>query len=627
MWTASATGSGSHDRALEGLQRSGLDGADAAELFHQAGLAGGAEAGDAVEDRRRHALAAELAVVRDGEAVGLVADALEQVEGIAPPRHPHRIGGTGPVHLLELLGQRRHGDLLVEAELLEHPDGDPELPLAAVDEQQLRRVREAATALGDRLVTVLDVGAQAPGQHLLHGGEVVVALRALDLETAVLALLGETVLEHHHRADVVAALDVAHVVALDPQRGLGQVEVLLQLVERTSPGVVIGRPAQTMPIEFLLGVAGDHGHQLTLVTPLGHPDRHLRAALQRQPLLVELGVGALHRHQHLLGDARGWRVGVEALEDPVDQLGRGEVLGLVDHEALAPQHAPTAHEEDLDGRFELVVGEPDDVDVLVLLDDHLLLLAGPLHRAEAVADACRPFELELGRRLSHLDFETTDHPVGVAGQEGDELVDELVVGLLGDLTDAGAGALLDVEQQAGAAEPFVAPELVRRAGAHREGAQEEVEGVADGPGVGVRAEVARALALRSTHDRGAGPLVVQGDGQERVALVVAQADVEPRLVLLDEAVLEHERLDVVADLDPLDGLRRGHHLGGAGGQVPGVLEVVRQALAEALGLAHVDDPPVGILELVGARRVGDRARGRSLDHRAIVRSGTPGSTP
>ena len=36
--------------------------------------------------------------------------------------------------------------------------------------------------------------------------------------------LRQPVLHHHHRADVVGALDVAHVVALDAQRRLGQAE-------------------------------------------------------------------------------------------------------------------------------------------------------------------------------------------------------------------------------------------------------------------------------------------------------------------------------------------------------------------------------------------------------------------
>ena len=48
---------------------------------------------------------------------------------------------AGQVDLLEPLGQAGDADVL-EAELLEHPDGHAELALAAVDEQQVRRVRE-----------------------------------------------------------------------------------------------------------------------------------------------------------------------------------------------------------------------------------------------------------------------------------------------------------------------------------------------------------------------------------------------------------------------------------------------------------------------------------------------------
>ena len=166
----------------------------------------------------------------------------------------------------------------------------------------------------------------------------------------------------------------------------------------------------------------------------------------------------------------------------------------------------------------------------------------------------------------------------------------------------------------GRPEPVVALELVVRAGPQREGPQQQVERLADGVGVGVGAEVLDALALAAPHDHGPGPLVVDGHRQERVALVVAQPDVEPGPVPLDQVVLEHERFDVVADLDPLDRLGRGHHLRRARVHVPRVLEVVRQPLAQALGLADVDHPAVGVLELVRAGGVRDRAGGRTLDH-------------
>ena len=60
-----------------------------------------------------------------------------------------RIGSAlaGDEDLLELLGQRRHRDLVVETEVFEHAHGDAELALAAVDEQQLRRVGELLALL------------------------------------------------------------------------------------------------------------------------------------------------------------------------------------------------------------------------------------------------------------------------------------------------------------------------------------------------------------------------------------------------------------------------------------------------------------------------------------------------
>jgi hypothetical protein len=85
-------------------------------------------------------------------------------------------------------------------------------------------------------------------------------------------------------------------------------------------------------------------------------------------------------------------------------------------------------------------------------------------------------------------------------------------------------------------------------------------------------------------------------------------------VLLDEAVLEHEGLDLVADLDPLDAGGRRDHRRGAGGQEPGVAEVAGEAGPQRLGLAHVDDPSLAVLELVGPRGVGDGPRRRSLEH-------------
>ena len=233
---------------------------------------------------------------------------------------------------------------------------------------------------------------------------------------------------------------------------------------------------------------------------------------------------------------------------------------------------------------------------------------------QAVAQPGRPLVLLAVGRGPHLLFEVLDDGLGVAVEELDQPLHQPLVLPLVDLAHARSGALLDVEEEAGPAEALVVAELVVAARADRERAQEEVERLPDGVGVGVGTEVLGVLALLAPHDHGPGPLVAGGDGEEGVALVVPQADVEPGPVLLDEVVLEHEGLDVVADLDPLHRLGRGHHLGGAGRQRRRGHEVVRQARPQAVGLAHVDDPAVLVLELVRPGGVGNGAGRRTLEH-------------
>ncbi len=276
----------------------------------------------------------------------------------------------------------------------------------------------------------------------------------------------------------------------------------------------------------------------------------------------------------------------------------GQVLCFVEHEPLSAHDAALPHEEHLHGGFEIVVGEADDVDVFVPVGDHLLALDRFAHCGEPVAHARRTLELERVRRLAHLGLEPLDDRVGLAVEELEQLGDENVVGGLVDLTDARPAALLDVEQQARPTLAVVMGELVVAAGTDRERAQQQVERLADRVRVAVRTEVAHALAPQTAHDHRPRPLVVECDGEERIALVVAQPDVEARLVPLDQRVLEHQRLDVVADLDPLDGLGGRDHLRSSGRERGRALEVVREPLSKRFRLPDVDDAALGVLELV-----------------------------
>ena len=77
----------------------------------------------------------------------------------------------------------------------------------------------------------------------------------LDLEPAVLAGPGLAVLEDDHAADRLAALEVADVVALDPQRRTGQAERRRQLLEGGQRLALVGQPAGVLAGQRLGRVA------------------------------------------------------------------------------------------------------------------------------------------------------------------------------------------------------------------------------------------------------------------------------------------------------------------------------------------------------------------------------------
>ena len=216
----------------------------------------------------------------DGEAVRLVADPLEEVEGLGPPRDADRLGVPGPVDFLELLGQCGQLDLTGQPESFHHLLPDGQLALAPIDQEKLRWVGEAAAGpphadVLDRFgvnghlgpVTpggfgpgrpIFDKGPKAPGEDLFHRGVVVVPGDRRYFESPVVGLLGQGVLEDHHRADVVGTREVAHVVTLDSQRRLSQRERCLEFGQRPGPAVVVRGPAQAVSGQVLRGVLRDH---------------------------------------------------------------------------------------------------------------------------------------------------------------------------------------------------------------------------------------------------------------------------------------------------------------------------------------------------------------------------------
>ena len=142
-------------------------------------------------------------------------------------------------------------------------------------------------------------------------------------------------------------------------------------------------------------------------------------------------------------------------------------------------------------------------------------------------------------------------------------------------------------------EPECRPGTGPLTGAHRKHPGQGVERLTHLGRVGERAEVeiAAPMGLPGEHDP--RKVVVDGYHDVGVRLVVAQPDVERCPVLLDEVVLEQQRLDLVGGRDPLHGRGPAQHLVDFGRQARGIAthpgQVARQPLAQRKSLTHVDD--------------------------------------
>ena len=179
-----------------------------------------------------------------------------------------------------------------------------------------------------------------------------------------------------------------------------QIQLPLQGLEGPGPAVVVGRPLQAMAHERLAGVVlhglrGGHASD---------PDRHPPGHRTLPPVLEvgddRIGVGGHGRDQNLAGHPRR-RVGVDVDQDALHELGRGQVLGLVDEQGRPAHHLARADVEDLDGGLQLVTGQPEHIEVLGSLELHLAHGIGRPDRLQLVPEHRGPFELEGDRRLLH----------------------------------------------------------------------------------------------------------------------------------------------------------------------------------------------------------------------------------
>src|SRR5215203_2293543 len=557
-----------------------------------------ADAGEVVEDRGGHGPAAELRVVSVGEAVGLVADALEEVQFGGVALQDHRLGPTRLEDLLLAFGERAQGYvrlLVADLHLLEDGDDSGELPLTAVEQDQVR---------GRRELLVVGLEALEPAaDDLGHAGEVVGALDRPDPEPSVLALCRASSLEHDHGGHGVGPHGVRDVVALDPNRQLRECELLAQPVERRGDPVAPGFIQHPLVLQPEFRVAHGHLQDSAFIPPPGTAyldagSPQTREVVGERTQLVLAVVG--------LDEDLAWNGGrAVVLGDELERDVFGPRLTVVvEEERIAVHDLAFAHGEDLHaGRLALGVGA-EGIERVLRSDGRLLAVANVGEGGDLVAQLRRPLEVLVPGSLAHGGFALADQTVYPPLQKGDDVRDDPIVVLLGDGPDARSGRTPDVvvETRHSAA----ASGLRTAALAEGESLVQHVERRVYAAGARERSEVAVARVVGGAGGENPGVLVSGSDHYVGVALVVLERGVEARPVALYQVRLEDERLGLAPRNDEIYLPDAFPELRDFRASVSRAVEIAGNPAAHVLGLAHVNYRVSSVLEDV------DTGRGRKV---------------
>src|SRR5215204_950251 len=380
---------------LEFLQRGVQECFWGAEVGQYLLLTLGTDAGEIVEDRGGHGPAAELGVVGVGEAVGLVADALEKVQFGRVALQDHRLGTTRLEDLLLAFGERAQGyvgQLVADLHLFENGNDSGELPLTAVEHYQVRGRRE--------LIVVSLEALQPATDDLGHAGKVVGAFDRPDPEPPVLALCRASTLEHNHGGHGVGSHGVRDVVALDPYRQPGEGEFFAQPVERRGDPVAPGFIQHPLVLQSELRVAHGHLQDSAFIPPSGAAYLHAGPPQTRE-IIAE-------RIQFIfaiigLDEDLAWNGGrAIVLGDELERYVLGPRLAVVvEEERVAVHDLAFAHSEDLHaGRLTLGIGT-ESVERVLRSDGRLLAVADVGEGGDLIAQPRRPLEVHIPCGLAH----------------------------------------------------------------------------------------------------------------------------------------------------------------------------------------------------------------------------------
>ena len=234
----------------------------------------------------------------------------------------------------------------------------------------------------------------------------------------------------------------------------------------------------------------------------------------------------------------------------------------------------------------VVAGERDHVFVSWRGAEHFLRLGGLFDGPDLVAQIGGALELQvLCRRLHALGQVAHDSRL-LAFEEQHHIADRLAIVAAVGQPRAGRKAAVHIILQAGARHLAVNGQV---AGAVGKQAIEQVEGGLRGSGVGEWAEIAAAVFDQAARIHNARPLLLHGDADIGIGLVVFEPHIIMRFVLFDELVFEDQGFEFGVGQDVLKVFDMADHAGHFGRGPAQAAEIRAHAVSQIDRLADIDD--------------------------------------
>ena len=396
--------------------------------------------------------------------------------------------------------------------------------------------------------------------------------------------------------------------------GALQLQQLFQLIVASSNGALVSQPRS----QRRLGVDGG---ELDKTGPFGAGTTH-HSHLVACGLAECLGDDAFifesHIEQHLARDLppplpRQIELQQEGLHHLVE-LGIGRHFREV---AARAQHLALTNKEHVDASSTLLEGDPHHIQLVQHVAAHRLLFGDPAQRQDLIPIPGCLFKAQIAAGRLHLAHQLANHLLVLARQK--QLGQLHLLGIFGLAHQPGyarASATLELIEQTGTGAVGIDRIFALT---HRENFLHQMQTLAYRAARGVWAEVL-PLHLAGTAMDTDTWMLVRGDDDPGVGFVVPQQHVVTGLVLLDEIVLEDQRLGLGVGDGDLDIGDLAHQ--GAGLDAVDVSpKIGSEPLFQILGLAHVDHGATAVIHAVNATLMGDGAQKRLTVEERFGREG------